>query len=78
MSREPTDWVAKLTSKYADIGKDVAIHESAEITASKIKIGDSVRIGPNTRILSKELVVDSEVIIGSHCTLRCNQIQLGH
>ncbi len=78
MSQKPIDRVAELSNNGADIGRDVIIHESAEIIASNIKIGDSVQIGPNTRILSKKLVLESGVKIGSNCMLRCNQIQLGH
>jgi acetyltransferase-like isoleucine patch superfamily enzyme len=77
MSRNPVDRVAQLSKKGAKIGKDVLIHESAEITGVHIKIGDSVQIGPNTRIFAKNLEIGEDVQIGSNCTFRCNQVLIG-
>jgi acetyltransferase-like isoleucine patch superfamily enzyme len=77
MSRNPVDRVAQLSKKGAKIGKDVIIHESAEIIGAHIMIGDSVQIGPNTMIFANHLEIGEEVQIGSNCTFRCNQVLLG-
>jgi acetyltransferase-like isoleucine patch superfamily enzyme len=69
--------VAQLRRKGAEIGKDVSIHETAEILARQIQIGDGVHVGPNTRILARELILGANVRIGTGCTLRSAKITLG-
>lgn len=77
MSRDPIDRIAQLSKKGAKIGKDVELHESAEIVGAHVSIGDSVRIGPNTKIFANNIVLDDGVRIGSNCTFRCNQVLIG-
>jgi acetyltransferase-like isoleucine patch superfamily enzyme len=77
VNRKPIDRIAQLSKKGAVIGKDVAIHESADIIAKNIIIGNSVHIGPNTNILARSLVIETDVRIGMNCTFRSNQIKIG-
>lgn len=77
MVRSSKTTVSQLRRKGADIGKDVFIHKSAEILATRIKIGENIHIGRNTRIFARELELDSDVRIGENCTFRSERIRIG-
>lgn len=69
--------IQKLIDKGAKIGKNVFIHESAEIVAKNIVIEDSVYIGPNTQIFARTLVIGEGTRIGTNCIFRSAQIEIG-